>query len=93
MKFSHEDIKDIAELARLELSSEELVLYGEQLSGITDYIDSLREVKITEAIKNSSPLTNVWREDIPEPWDLSENEDALDQADSEAGLIKVKRVL
>lgn len=93
MKFSQNEIKEIAELARLELSPEELSLYGEQLSSITDYIETLQQLKIvdTSAVKN--PLKNVWREDIAEPWDLSENEGALDQADREAGLIKVKRVL
>lgn len=93
MKFSHEDIKNIAELARLELSPEELSLYGEQLSSITDYIETLQQLKITDTSKVKNPLKNVWREDLPEPWDLSENEEALESADREAGLIKVKRVL
>ncbi|NCB20994.1 MAG: Asp-tRNA(Asn)/Glu-tRNA(Gln) amidotransferase subunit GatC [Clostridia bacterium] len=93
MKFSHEDIKEIAELARLELSPEELFLYGKQLSEITDYIEKLQSVKISAIEKVSPPLKNVWREDKPEPWDLSENEEALEEADREAGLIKVKRVL
>ncbi len=96
MKFSHEDIKDIAELARLELSQEELSLYESQLSTITNYIDNLQVVKINkEEIKDESDklLVNVWRDDKAEPWDVNESEDALNQAERETGLIKVKRVL
>lgn len=93
MKFSHEDIKNIAELARLELSSEELSLYEGQLSTITNYIDNLRVVKTDKENNKDGILKNVWREDKSEPWDISESENALNQAERETGLIKVKRVL
>lgn len=93
MKFSHEDVKDIAELARLELSQEELSLYENQLSTITNYIDNLQVVKTNKEKNKDELLTNVWREDRAEPWDVNESEDALNQAERETGLIKVKRVL
>lgn len=93
MKFSQKEVKEIAELARLELSPDEMLLYSHQLSIITDYIEKLQTIKISEQKKTSCPLQNVWREDKSEPWDLLESENALNQADRESGLIKVKRVL
>ena len=42
MKLSREEIKHIANLARLELTPEELDKYGEQLSAVLSYIDQLQ---------------------------------------------------
>lgn len=93
MKFSEKDLQNIAELARLDLSKEELFLYGKQLSDISSYIEKLKDVSLDNSEKIESSLKNVWRDDQVEPWDLDESKIALDQAEREAGLIKVKRVL
>ncbi|MGE5426234.1 MAG: Asp-tRNA(Asn)/Glu-tRNA(Gln) amidotransferase subunit GatC [Bacillota bacterium] len=92
MKFDRKEIEHIAELARLELSSEELDLYGGQLSAITGYIEQLKEAPEREA-SSSSSLKNVWREDKVLDRDEQIREGALSQGEREAGLIKVKRVL
>lgn len=93
MKFSDKDIQNIADLARLELSSEEKVLYGKQLSSITAYVEKLQGVSSSDDISSASENYNVWRKDEVDAWDLNESEEALDQSEREAGLIKVKRVL
>ncbi len=96
MKLKKSEIEHIANLARLELSDEELSLYGEQLSGILDYIDQLQEVDTTgvEPTAQVTGLENVLREDVVNVWDKKEQADALAQAPSlEDGQIKVKRVL
>lgn len=92
MKFSKKDIEHIANLARLELSSDELKTYGEQLSAITSYIDQLAGAPTGEAVSTSA-VSNVWREDEAKDWSSEEREDALAQSDREGGLVKVKRVL
>lgn len=92
MKFSKKDIEHIANLARLELTSGELKIYGEQLSAITAYIDQLQAAPTGEAVSTSS-VRNVWREDEARDWSSEEREDALAQGDREGGLVKVKRVL
>jgi aspartyl-tRNA(Asn)/glutamyl-tRNA(Gln) amidotransferase subunit C len=93
MKFTEKNLQHIAELARLNLSKEELFLYGKQLSDITTYIEVLQTISLGAYNKVEIDLKNAWREDKAEPWDLDESESALGQAEREAGLIKVKRVL
>jgi len=96
MSLSEAEIKHIANLARLELTSDELKKYGDQLSGILAYIDQLKEVDTTgvTATAQITGLENILREDEVEAWDKEELNDALRQApDTELGQIKVKRVL
>lgn len=89
-----EQIKHIANLARLELTSQEEDLYQEQLSAVLDYVDKLAKVKTDEISSlNKSELVNIWREDRVVFWDQSEIDLALSQSDTESKKIKVKRVL
>ena len=62
---SAEDVRAIADLARLELSEDDVVLYQRQLSDILDYFQKLQELDTSHIDPTSSvlPLTNVMRED------------------------------
>ena len=65
MKLSREEVKHIADLARLALSDEELTLYQEQLSDILEYMEQLKRLD-TEAIEPTAtvlPLRSVMRSD------------------------------
>lgn len=67
MKLSLDQVKHIAKLANLALTSEEEEKYSEQLSNILDYIEQLNQVD-TENIEptfNVSGQNNVMREDEP----------------------------
>ena len=90
------DIQHIADLARLELSEEELELYGGQLSAVLEYINQLQEVDTTdvEPTAQVTGLENVWREDKIEPWREDEVQAALREApEIEDNQVKVRRVL
>ena len=90
-----EQIKHIANLARLELSSEEEVKYGEQLSAVLNYVDKLSEVN-TENILITAQiggLINSWREDEVRNWNPEEIKLALSQGETISGQLKVKKVL
>jgi aspartyl-tRNA(Asn)/glutamyl-tRNA(Gln) amidotransferase subunit C len=96
MKLSSEEIKHVAGLAKLELTSEELDKYGEQLSAILSYIDQLQEVDVlgVEPTAQVTGLVNVWREDKIHDCPETEREAALNEApELEDHQIKVKRVL
>ena len=60
-----EDVRAIADLARLELSDEEVALYLRQLSAILDYFQKLQELDTSHIDPTSSvlPLTSVMRAD------------------------------
>jgi aspartyl-tRNA(Asn)/glutamyl-tRNA(Gln) amidotransferase subunit C len=96
MALKNQEIKHIANLARLELTEEELEKYGGQLSDILDYIDQLKEVNTigVEPTAQVTGLKNVLREDKIENWDEDEIKAALkDAPEKEERLIKVKRVI
>ncbi len=69
MALTRAQVQHIAELARLELSEDELNRMTEQLSAILDYAARLQELN-TEAIPPTAsvvPLENVMREDTIGP--------------------------
>jgi len=96
MKLTKEKIQHIAKLARLELTEKEMEEYGDQLSGILDYIKQLKEVDTTN-VKPTAQITdvsNVMREDVAEKWDEQEIKKALEQAPEILdNQYKVKRIL
>ena len=51
MQLSKEEIQHIAKLARLDLTEQELLKYGGQLSNVLNYIDQLKEVDVKVAPK------------------------------------------
>ena len=96
MKLSKAEIQHIAELARLDLTEEELAKYGSQLSDVLSYIDQLKEVDVTDVQPTAqvTGLENVWRADEAEDWNREELEEAFRQAPGfEDKQYKVKRVL
>ena len=89
------DVERIAALARLELTSEEIPRFADQLTAILAYADQVQQVD-TSGIEpdTSTAVTSAWRDDALAP-SLSRDV-VLDQApaaDRQAGLFKVPRVL
>ena len=88
------DIKYVARLARLELSSQEEETLGAQLGNIIGYIAKLKEVNVegVEPTSHAVPLVNVTRPDEVAP-SLS-NAEALQNAPaSGAGLFVVPKIV
>ena len=69
MSLSTQDVEKIAALARLELTSEEKLLYQEQLSAVLEYVDRLNQLAIEDVPPTASAvsLQNVMRDDRVEP--------------------------
>ncbi len=90
-----DDVQRIADLARLELTGEELDLFTRQLGDILTYVEQIRALD-TSGVPPTSQVLNrpVDRADEPAPTlsrqDLMRN--APDAA-PEAGLFKVPRVI
>jgi aspartyl-tRNA(Asn)/glutamyl-tRNA(Gln) amidotransferase subunit C len=55
-KITVEQVEHIAELARLELTREEMARYSTQLNAILDYFDKLRQVDTRQVAPMSHPL-------------------------------------
>ncbi len=86
MKIDQKTVKNIAHLARLELSEQEEVKMVDDLSKILNWMDQLKELDTT----NVAPLThmseevNVFREDIVK--DELSREKGLKNAPSQDGI-------
>lgn len=68
MKLTADEVRKVAKLANLPLTSEEEEKYSEQLSKILEYIELLNKVDTTSVVPtfNVTGLNNVMREDEPE---------------------------
>lgn len=66
---NRETVQNVAKLARLGLSEEEVETFGSQLSAILDHIHILQEADVSgvSPTAHASRLTNVMRADIPAP--------------------------
>lgn len=92
---SQEDVKRIAELARLELTTDELDLFTRQLGDILTYVEQIRSLDTTGVAPTSQVLNRpIDRDDVPDAT-LSRPELLGNAPDSalEAGLFKVPRVM
>jgi len=67
MLFATEQVRQVARLARLRLSAEEVELYGRQLTAILEYVEQLRRVDTgdVEAMVTATGEGNVFRADEP----------------------------
>ena len=93
-QLSAEDVRAIADLARLELSDADVVVYQRQLSDILQYFQKLQELETSHIDPTSSvlPLTNVMRADEAVPA-LSVDEVVANAPDSDGEQFRVRAVL
>ncbi|UCH59921.1 MAG: Asp-tRNA(Asn)/Glu-tRNA(Gln) amidotransferase subunit GatC [Anaerolineales bacterium] len=94
MTLTREEVEHIANLARLQLSEEELALYRGQLSAILEYFSQLQVLDTTEIPPTASvlPARSVLREDRVRPG-LNREELLRNAPEEEAGQIRVPPVL
>jgi aspartyl-tRNA(Asn)/glutamyl-tRNA(Gln) amidotransferase subunit C len=66
MQLSHDEVKRIADLAKLELTDAEIELYAGQLTPILQYFERLQELDTSQIPPTASvlPLKNVFRPDV-----------------------------
>lgn len=93
-KLSREDVLKLAQLSKLDLSSEQVDRFRGELESIVEYVQQLQSVDVVglEPTNQISGLTNVMRDDevrqYATPEDLLKNLPA-----QEDDLIKVRRVI
>lgn len=89
-----EEVRAIAELAKLDLSDDEVQLYAQQITDILQYFTLLQEVDTAHIAPTASvlPVVNVLRPDTPEP-PLTPAEVTRNGADTEDDQFRVSAVL
>ena len=77
---SEEQVRHVANLARLGLTDEEVKRMGEQLGAILDSIEKIQELDLEDVQPTANPLnlTNFFRQD--EPRAELKREEALSRA-------------
>ncbi|MCH8274391.1 MAG: Asp-tRNA(Asn)/Glu-tRNA(Gln) amidotransferase subunit GatC [Armatimonadetes bacterium] len=93
MAISLDELKHVAELARLNLSNQELNAMQSDLNRVLESFRQLHELRLSgvELTSHSVDSTSVWGED--EPADGLSRSDALEAAPSaEAGLFLVPTI-
>ena len=94
-QLSRSDVERIAELARLELTNEEIELFTRQLGDILGYVEQIQALDTTGVPATSHVVHRpIERPDLPS--DTLPRREALANAPdaaSEAGLFKVPRVI
>ncbi|MCH7323081.1 Asp-tRNA(Asn)/Glu-tRNA(Gln) amidotransferase subunit GatC [Solibacillus sp. MA9] len=93
-KLSKEEVKHVANLARLAITEEEAEKFAKQLGKITDFAEQLNELDTTnvEPTSHVLPLVNVLREDVAKEG-LSREKVMLNVKEQEAGQIKVPSIM
>ena len=94
VELSTEQVREIAELARLDLSDEELARFTGQLSEVLNYFQRLQELDTSHIEPTASvlPLKNVMRPDESLP-PLSPEQVVANAPDSQDSQFRVSAVL
>ncbi len=64
------DVRYTAQLARLNLSEEEIAKFQTQLSQVLEYVEKLKQVDVSgvEPTAHANEVFNVFRTDQSRPW-------------------------
>ncbi len=96
MAISVDEVKKLAELARLALTDEEVAKMQKDIESILSYVGTIQQVTLS-ASDDPSPhlaLENVMREDDEPEAGNTYTEDLLNQAPRREGrFVKVKKIL
>lgn len=91
---SKDEVKHVANLARLAISEEEADMFTDQLSSIIEYAEQLNELD-TEHVEPTThvlDLKNVLRKDEPKEW-ISQEEALKNAPDKQEGYFRVPSIL
>ncbi len=90
---SEEQVRHVANLARLGLTDEEVTKMREQLGAILDSIEKIQELDLEGVPPTANPLnlTNVFRPDEPR-WELTREEALSPAPEPIDGLFAVPRI-
>lgn len=86
------DVENLAELAKIELTSEEKTQILKDMEGILEYVKVISTVEV-EDTKHEYEIHNVWREDTEEDRDFSRELIIEQFPDQQDGFLKVKKIL
>ncbi|KGX90218.1 glutamyl-tRNA amidotransferase subunit C [Pontibacillus halophilus JSM 076056 = DSM 19796] len=93
-RISEEQVKHVAQLARLHVTEEEAQMFTKQLDDIISFAEQLNELD-TEGVKPTThvlDLKNVMRKDEPKKW-ITQEEALKNAPEQKDGQFKVPSIL
>ena len=96
MELTKDEVRDVALLARIGITDEEVDLYQKDMSAVLEYFEKLQEVNTegVEEIGHITGVTNVYRKDeVNEMSDEGKEKIMKNISETRDGYIKVKSVL
>ena len=93
MHLTIDEVRHVAELAKLHLTEGEIAQYTQQLSAILDYAELLQQVDTSHVPPTPYvlPIANVMRDDVAEP-SLANAVAVANAPDKANGFFKVRAV-
>ena len=93
MNLTSAEVRHVAELAKLELTDQEVAQFTEQLSAILAYAEQIQEVDTSHVPPTPYvlPVHTIMRADEPAPC-LSNQEALANAPDGDKGFFRVKAV-
>jgi len=94
LALTKDDIRRVAELARLELTGFEIEEFTRELNGIIGFMEKLKQLDTTgvEPMEYAAPLHNVFRGDLIEP-SLGPEQVLANAPDRMGDFFKVPKIL
>jgi aspartyl-tRNA(Asn)/glutamyl-tRNA(Gln) amidotransferase subunit C len=94
MKISKKEVENVARLARLSLTDEELNRMTGQLDNILSYVDKLEELDTTNVVPTTHviSLSNAFREDVIKE-SLSQEEAVKNGPQHDGEMFQVPRII
>ncbi|MEL1135895.1 Asp-tRNA(Asn)/Glu-tRNA(Gln) amidotransferase subunit GatC [Desulfitobacterium sp. THU1] len=94
MNITEKDMERLSLQSRLELTPEEKAAYTKSLEESLDYMNSLKELDLstTEPASVVLPITNVFREDVPQAG-MDKELVFANAPEEEEGTFKVPRII
>jgi aspartyl-tRNA(Asn)/glutamyl-tRNA(Gln) amidotransferase subunit C len=94
-KLTREDVLKLAQLARIELTDEEVDKFAAEFTAILGYVEQLQSVDVTglQPTSQVTGLTNVTREDEIRDYGYETKELLKNVPQTENDQIKVKRMI
>ncbi len=94
MKISHDEVLHVAQLARINITDEEISDFAKQLGDILSYMDTLSKIDTMDIPPTFHvvPAKNVMRDDIPGK-SLSNEEATANAPKADNGAFVVPRII
>ena len=94
MELSPAEVRKVAQLARLELTDDEVARQGQHLNALLAQFEKLQELDVTgvEPTSHSIPVLNIMRADVARP-SLSREEVLANAPEARDGCFVVPRIV